>query len=172
MNIEAIIKEDRRQINPDKIEMPENIDGQQSANAGNQVASDGKQQENVVQMSLKDMANMCIMGYNIISTAVYKHFEKDFNASLTAEEFQALQAPTEAVLEQYNITLTPVVCLCLTLGTINITKITQLKFYRAEKAKAEKAKEQAEKDKKGVQNTTTETPGASEKAKEQKKVKK
>ena len=129
MDIKQIINEDRKLVNVENIELPE----EQEIAENQQNENDGKQDENKVQMSLKDLASMAIMGYNAVSVAIYHRFEPGFDASLTKEEMEALQPPLEAVLQQYNVTLTPTTALIIAVAGINVTKIMQLRMYRAAK---------------------------------------
>lgn len=138
MNIDEILNTPRTAIDPDKIELPETEEqtAQQTTENGE------KNGENTtVSMSPAQLANMAIGVYNAIQTAVYKRIEPRFDASLTPEETQALLPPTEAVLAQYNVQMSPVTCLVVTIVGINMGKIMQLKMLQAQWKKEEAAKE-------------------------------
>lgn len=150
MDIDLIMNEERRVVDIDKIELP----------ATEQFTSENKQQasengtktiENeVVKMSLGELATMGVAMYDVAQTAIYKRIEPRFNAALTTEEKQAIEPALKAVLKQYNVEMTPVNALIITLVSINVGKVVQLKMLRVELAKAEakaeaEAKEQEEK---------------------------
>lgn len=166
MDIKQIINEDRKLVNVENIELPE----EQAVTENQQNENDGKQDESKVQMSLKDLASMAIMGYNAISVAIYHRFEPEFDASLTKEEMEALQPPLEAVLQQYNVTLTPTTALIIAIAGINVTKIMQLRMYRAAK-QIEEAKA-VEEEKKTAFNKAIEEAKAKEAKAEAEEAKK
>lgn len=147
MNIEQILNEPRREVNPETIELPENMEVITPETNGNKTDTKENEDGKQVQMSLAELATMSVMLYNAIQTAIYKRVEPRFNAELTKEETQALIPTVKAVLQQYNVTMTPIMALLTTLAGINIAKIVQIKMLRAELQEEEKAKkaEQAKK---------------------------
>lgn len=165
MDIKQIINEERKLVNVDNIELPE----EQEIAENQQTENEGKQDENEVQMSLKDIASMVIMGYNAISVAIYHKFEPEFDASLTKDEMQALQPPLEAVLQQYNVTLTPTTALIIAVAGINVNKIMQLRMFRAAKA-IEEVKIVEEEKKSAFQQAIEKAKAEEAKKKESEKV--
>ncbi len=141
MNIEAIIKEDTNKVDIDKLELPESmqqaatpntaVDGNKSM--GGDSASDGGT-EGTTKLSLEQLAGMCVIGYNTISCAIYRRIEPTFDASLTADEMQAIQQPLEEVLRQYDVQVTPVTALAIAVVGVNVAKIMQLQAYRKQLA--------------------------------------
>lgn len=137
MNIEAIIKEDTTKVDVEKLELPESMqqattpntaaDGNKSL--GGDSASDGGT-EGTTKLSLEQLAGMIIIGYNVVSCAIYRKIEPTFDASLTPDETKALQEPLETVLREYNVEVTPITALAVAVVSVNVVKIMQLQAYR------------------------------------------
>lgn len=132
MELKDIIKEERREVDIEKIEMPE------------QETTENDKKETtekiIEEIPVAQLATMAIGAYNVLSCAIYRKIEPGFDASLTTDEVAALQQPTEQFLQQYNIKMTPTVALIIAVVGVNMLKIMQLKAYRA--TKLQKAKEQ------------------------------
>lgn len=154
MNVEEIFNTPRKKVDIENIQLPENMEndnkenGEKSTENGEQKAENGE-----ITMSCAQLAAMAIGLYDAIQTAVYKRIEPAFDAKLTAEETNALLPPTTAVLEQYNVTVSPVTALIVTIVGINVGKIMQLKILQSQLAAAAAA--EAEKEKVKVEEQPT-----------------
>lgn len=137
MELQDIIKDERKKINIEKIEMPTQQDGKEKENEPKETPA-----EVMKEIPVAQLATMAIGAYNVISCAIYRRFEPGFDASLTNDEVAALQQPTEQFFEQYNVTMTPTVALIIAIVGVNMVKIMQLRAYRAAQ---EKDGEKAEK---------------------------
>lgn len=130
MELQDIIKEERKEIDISKIEMPTQIqDGKEKEKEPKETPA-----EVVKEIPVHQLATMAIGAYNVISCAIYRRFEPGFDASLTNDEVAALQQPTEQFLEQYNIKMTPTVAIIIALVGVNMVKVMQLRAYRAAQA--------------------------------------
>lgn len=127
MELNDIIKEERREVDVDKLEMPEPQIAEKKEN-GNEEIEKGPQIEEI---PVAQLANMAIGAYNIVSCAIYRRIQPGFDASLTEDETKALQMPVEQFLQQYNIKMTPTTALIIALAGINMVKVMQLKSYMA-----------------------------------------
>lgn len=137
MNIENIIKEDIKEVDIDKLELPESMQQQQNSvheepekpgsDSGN---LDGAAPMGDTTLSLEQLAGMIIVGYNTVSCAIYKKIEPGFDASLTRDEEKSLQQPLELVLKQYDVQMTPLTALIVAVAGINLFKIKALIEYR------------------------------------------
>lgn len=127
MELNDIIKEERREVDVDKLEMPEPQIAEKKEN-GNEEIETGTQIEEI---PVAQLANMAIGAYNIVSCAIYRRIQPGFDASLTEDETKALQMPVEQFLQQYNIKMTPTTALIIALAGINMVKVMQLKSYMA-----------------------------------------
>lgn len=139
MNIENIIKEDIKEVDIDKLELPESMQQQQQQNtASEEPGKPGSDEGNLdgaapmgdTTLSLEQLAGMIIVGYNTVSCAIYKKIEPGFDASLTKDEEKALQQPLELVLKQYDVQMTPLTALIVAVAGINFFKIRALIEYR------------------------------------------
>ena len=151
MNFDEILTTPRREIDPNTIQLPESeevVNGQTNENNGQ---TQENAQANAVTMSLGELANMAIGVYNALQTAIYKRVEPNFDAALTPEEIKALQPPVKAVLQQYNVTMSPMSALITTSVGINLGKIMQIKMMRAEMARIEAEKAEEEKKQKNIE---------------------
>lgn len=131
MELKEIIKEERREVDVDKIEMP----SKQDENI--KIENEPKEKpsaEVIKEIPVAQLATMAIGAYNSISCAIYRRFEPGFDASLTQDEVTALQQPTEQFLEQYNIKMTPTTALIIAIVGVNMVKVMQLRAYRAAQA--------------------------------------
>lgn len=162
MNVDEIFNTPRKKVDIENIQLPENVENDTKEN-GEKTTENGEQKAETGQitMSCAQLAVMAIGLYDAIQMAVYKRIEPAFDAKLTAEEINALLPPTTAVLEQYNVTVSPVTALIVTIVGINVGKIMQLKILQSQiaAAAAEQAKE-AEK----VKVVEQPTAGSGEKA--------
>lgn len=156
MNFEEIITTPRREIDPRTIQLPESeeVDSRQTNENNGQTQEN--EPANAVTMSLGEIANMAIGVYNVLQTAIYKRVEPNYDAALTTEEIKALQPPVKAVLQQYNVTMSPMTALITTVVGINLGKIMQIKMLRAEMERIEAEKAEEEKKQKNIE-TKTET---------------
>lgn len=184
MNVDEIFNTPRKKVDIENIQLPENLENDNKEN-GEKTTENGEQkaENGEMTMSCAQLAAMAIGLYDAIQTAVYKRIEPAFDAKLTTEETNALIPPTTAVLEQYNVTVSPLTALVVTIVGINVGKIMQIKMLQAEKAKQieeakveeeeikkafneaieeaiEEAKAKAEKEKKGVQVSEQPTAGS------------
>lgn len=126
MELNDIIKEERREVDVDKLEMPA-PQQEEKKETGNET----EKEPQIEEIPVAQLANMAIGAYNIVSCAIYRRIEPGFDASLTDGETKALQMPVEQFLQQYNIKMTPTTALIIALVGINMVKIMQLKSYRA-----------------------------------------
>ncbi len=137
MNIEAIIKEDTTKVDVEKLELPESMQQATTPNTetvgSRDSASDGGT-EGTTKLSLEQLAGMIIIGYNVVSCAIYRKIEPTFDASLTPDETKALQEPMETVLREYNVEVTPITALAVAVVSVNVVKIMQLQAYRKQLA--------------------------------------
>ena len=138
MDIVKIMQEETRPVDPDKLELPDsmqqqNIHGEPEKSASDNVGAGSG--SDTTTLSLEQLAGLCVVGYNTISCAIYRRFEPEFDASLTSDEMQAIQAPLEQVLAQYDVQVTPVTALLIAVVGVNIGKIMALQAYRKEKQK-------------------------------------
>lgn len=131
MELNDIIKEERRTVDVSAIEMPK-TETEEKEEAAAKEKEEAAGEEN---LSLKDFATIAIGAYNVISTAIYKRIEPGFDASLAPTEMEVLKEPTEKFLEQYNVKMTPTTSLILCIISINVGKIMMLKAYREQKFK-------------------------------------
>lgn len=138
MNIKELIKEDTQHVDIDKLELPESMQQATTPNTETVGSSDSKSgsgsDEGTTTLSLEQLAGMCVIGYNTISCAIYRRIEPTFDASLTADEMQAIQQPLEEVLRQYDVQVTPVTALAIAVVGVNVAKIMQLQAYRKQLA--------------------------------------
>ena len=126
MELNDIIKEERREVDVNKIEMPL-PEQKEKKETGNET----EEWPQIEEIPVSQLANMAIGAYNIVSCAIYRRIEPGFNASLTEDETKSLQMPVEQFLQQYNIKMTPTTALIIALAGINMVKVMQLKAYRA-----------------------------------------
>lgn len=153
MNIEAIIKEDTTHVDVDKLELPESMQQATTPNTeavgnkslGGDSASDGGT-EGTTKLSLEQLAGMIVIGYNVVSCAIYRKIEPTFDASLTPDETKALQEPLETVLREYNVEVTPITALAVAVVSVNVVKIMQLQAYRKQLAEQVNYTEQPKND--------------------------
>lgn len=159
MNVDEIFNTPRKKVDIENIQLPENMENDKAEN-GEKTTGNGekKAEHGEITMSCAQLAAMAIGLYDAIQTAVYKRIEPAFDAKLTAEETNALLPPTTAVLEQYNVTVSPITALIVTIVGINVGKIMQLKILQNQLAAAAAA--EAEKEKKGVQVSEQPTAGS------------
>lgn len=138
MNIEAIIKEDITKVDVEKLELPESMQQATTPNTETVGSSDSKSgssaNEGTTTLSLEQLAGMIIIGYNVVSCAIYRKIEPTFDASLTPDETKALQEPLETVLREYNVEVTPITALAVAVVSVNVVKIMQLQAYRKQLA--------------------------------------
>lgn len=122
MDLNDIIKEERREVDVDKLEMQQE--------EKKETGTETEKEPQIEEIPVAQLANMAIGAYNIISCFIYRKIEPGFDASLTEAETQALQTPVEQFLKQYNIAMTPTTALIIALVGVNMVKIMQLKSYR------------------------------------------
>ena len=135
MDITKIIKEDTKQVDVNALELPESMQQQQQQNSIHGEPNEPScSSSNTTKLSLEQLAGMCVIGYNTISCAIYRRIEPTFDASLTADEMQAIQQPLEEVLRQYDVQVTPVTALAIAVVGVNVAKIMQLQAYRKQLA--------------------------------------
>lgn len=126
MELNDIIKEERREVDVDKLEMP--VPQQEEKK---ETGPETEKEPQIEEIPVAQLANMAIGAYNIVSCAIYRRIEPGFDASLTDDETKALQMPVEQFLQQYNIKMTPTTALIIALVGVNMVKVMQLKSYRA-----------------------------------------
>lgn len=144
MNVDEIFNTPRKKVDIENIQLPENVDNDTKENSEKTTGNGEQNTENgQLTMSCAQLASMAIGLYDAIQSAIYKRIEPAFNAKLTAEETNALLPPTTAVLELYNVTVSPITALIVTIVGINVGKIMQLKILQSQiaAAAAEQAKE-------------------------------
>lgn len=138
MDIGSIINQNTNEVNVEMLELPTSMQEHLSGNTDNGNAenaqSTNESGENTTKLSLEQLSGMIIMGYNAISCMVYRRIEPAFDASLSNEEIQAINGPLKAVLQEYNVEMTPVTALIITVVGINVGKIMQLTMLRKELA--------------------------------------
>lgn len=158
MNVDEIFNTPRKKVDIENIQLPENMENDNKEN-GEKTTENGEQkaENGQITMSCAQLASMAIGLYDAIQSAIYKRIEPAFDAKLTAEETNALLPPTTAVLEQYNVTFSPVTALIVTIVGINVGKIVQLKILQNKLAAAAAV---AENEKKGVQVSEQPTAGS------------
>ena len=128
MDIKDIINEETTPVDVEKLELPESMQ-QTEAGTGTDENSQ-KQEEKTTKLSLEQLAGIIMVGYNAISCTIYRRIEPEFDASLTAEETQAIQKPLETVLQEYDVEVTPVTALVIAVVGVNIAKVFQLQQFR------------------------------------------
>lgn len=154
MNIENIIKEDTTKVDIDKLELPESMQQATTPNTeavGNNKSPEGDSTsdggtEGTTKLSLEQLAGMIVLGYNVVSCAIYRKIEPTFDASLTPDETKALQEPLETVLREYNVEVTPITALAVAVVSVNVVKIMQLQAYRKQLAEQVNYTEQPQND--------------------------
>lgn len=127
MDIKDIINEETTPIDVEKLELPESMQQPDQAEAA---ADTQEHEEKTTKLSLEQLAGIIMVGYNAISCTIYRRIEPEFDASLTAEETQAIQKPLETVLQEYNVEVTPVTALVIAVVGVNIAKVFQLQQFR------------------------------------------
>lgn len=137
------MREDVNHVDVDKIELPESMQQQPDERTLDSKNNENKTTENAT-MSLEQLAGLCIVGYNVVSCAIYRRFEPGFDASLTQDEMTAIQEPLKLVLKQYDVEVNPMTALCIALIGVNVCKIMQLQQYRQMKMQELQQQEAAE----------------------------
>ena len=138
MNIEDIIKQDTIKVDIDNIELPASMQPENNTDgpgnfekpADGEKGSQGGSSTAATNLSLEQLAGLIMLGYNAVSTAVYRRIEPTFDASLDPEEVKAIQEPLILVLKEYDVQMTPVTALIVAVIGVNAVKVMQLMQYR------------------------------------------
>lgn len=138
MNIEEIIKQDTIKVDVNNIELPASMNTDNNNGVGvnsekpgeGDKGSQGGSSTDATTLSLEQLAGLIMVGYNAVSTAVYRRIEPNFDASLDPEEVKAIQEPLILVLKEYDVQMTPVTALIVAVIGVNVVKVMQLMQYR------------------------------------------